>query len=291
MGFMRHIQTCNQHNPSRYIPFLINGKTVGRTRPDFSQLLKPWPEVFEVLPESLELLSGPGNLGSRSEAVAAVLKNLADKNILVTLHGENYGVDDTSGSETLLIIDRAMAPYFGVPTYGQHINGYVRTSDGLKLWIARRASDRINFPGCLDNFVAGGLPHCLGLNENIVKECQEEASVPEEIARQSRPVGAVWYHLDTDKGFNPLTLFCYDLEVPENFQPQCNDGEVEEFYLWPVEKVMDIVLKTDEFKPNCNLVILDFLVRHGYIGPENPQYQELLQGLHPSPPAVLFPRC
>ena len=48
----------------------------------------------------------------------------------------------------------------------------------------------------------------------------------------------------------------------------------------PIEEVARIVRETDDFKLNCNLVIIDFLVRHGYIGPENPKYLEIVQGLH-----------
>jgi hypothetical protein len=39
------------------------------------------------------------------------------------------------------------------------------------------------------------------------------------------------------------------------------------------------VRESDEFKLNCNLVIIDFLVRHGYIDQEAPDYLEIVQGL------------
>lgn len=42
------------------------------------------------------------------------------------------------------------------------------------------------------------------------------------------------------------------------------DGEVESFKLIPVTQVMNVIKQTDFFKPNCCLVIIDFLVRHGY---------------------------
>ena len=32
--------------------------------------------------------------------------------------------------------------------------------------------------------------------------------------------------------------FVYDLKLPNEFQPCVSDGEVEEFYCWPIEKVM-----------------------------------------------------
>lgn len=42
------------------------------------------------------------------------------------------------------------------------------------------------------------------------------------------------------------------------------DGEVESFKLIPVTHVANIIRRTQFFKPNCSLVIIDFLFRHGY---------------------------
>lgn len=57
------------------------------------------------------------------------------------------------------------------------------------------------------------------------------------------------------------------------------DGEVEEFMLLPVEKVADLVNDTTDFKDNCNLVVIDFLIRHGYLTPECPEYLHILKEL------------
>jgi hypothetical protein len=93
------------------------------------------------------------------------------------------------------------------------------------------------------------------------------------------PVGAVSYCRDSDRGLKPDVLYCYDLELPEGIEPRCNDDEVAYFALWPVEQVMSVVAETDEFKLNCNLVIIDFLLRHGFVGPEHPDYLAIVQGL------------
>ena len=47
----------------------------------------------------------------------------------------------------------------------------------------------------------------------------------------------------------------------------------------PLEEVARLISDTDEIKDNCNLVILDFLIRHGYIEPDQPGYLQLLTGL------------
>lgn len=69
--------------------------------------------------------------------------------------------------------------------------------------------------------------------------------------------------------------------MPIDFVPRANDGEVEEFYRVPLENVVSFVSRTegDTYKDNCNLVVLDFMVRHGVLTPEIPGYLSLVQGL------------
>jgi len=74
-------------------------------------------------------------------------------------------------------------------------------------------------------------------------------------------------------------LFCYDLELPEDFVPKNQDGEVESFKLIPVAQVASVIKKTSFFKANCSLVIIDFLFRHGFIRPESSGYLDLYQRL------------
>ena len=78
-------------------------------------------------------------------------------------------------------------------------------------------------------------------------------------------------------------MFCYDLEVPADFTPVNEDGEVDRIELWPLKDVIASVRDSFDIKSNCNLVVIDFLVRHGYITPKNePDYSAVVLGLHGS---------
>jgi hypothetical protein len=59
---------------------------------------------------------------------------------------------------------------------------------------------------------------------------------------------------------------------------------VDEFMLWDVSKVSEVIANTDEYKPNCALVIMDFLIRHGFVAPDQPKYVELVQKLRQGQP-------
>src|SRR5207249_4840581 len=139
----------------------------------------------------------------------------------------------------------------------------VRKHDGIHMWIARRAKDKQTHPGKLDNTVAGGQPIDLSYKDNLIKECMEEAGIPPEMATRAIPVGAISYTYEAkEEGcLKPNILFCYDLEMPEDFVPQNNDREIDEFMLLPIHDVAGIVRDTQQFKLNCNLCIIDFLVR------------------------------
>jgi 8-oxo-dGTP pyrophosphatase MutT (NUDIX family) len=171
-------------------------------------------------------------------------------------------------------------PFFGTRAYGVHLNGYRRRDDALHLWVGRRAADKRVAPNKLDNLVAGGIGNGHGIRETLIKECEEEASIPPSLSRVAVPAGAVSYRMENRLGIRDDVLFVYDLEIPSDFVPQSNDGEIVEFTLLPATRVLEIVRDTREFKFNVNLVILDFAVRHGLLRPDETDYVEIVAGLH-----------
>ena len=51
------------------------------------------------------------------------------------------------------------------------------------------------------------------------------------------------YCYEDERGIFPEVEFVYDLELPEDFKPSIGDGEVEEFFCWPIEKVIIIYVQ------------------------------------------------
>jgi len=279
VSFLDHIRACNRWEPANFLPFLVDGERVGLMRRGFAEHLKGFPEVFRVDREQVTWIYPSTGFEDRNRAMDEVVEALVEPGIISHLQGEPYPVTGGSRLQAPMLIDRAAAPFFGVRAFGQHLNGYVRDGSGMKLWIARRSADRRVFPNHLDNLVAGGLPWGIGLRDNLRKECREEAGIAERLADRAVPVGAVTYCRDSERGLKPDVMYCYDLELPTSFEPRCQDGEVQEFFLWPAERVLETVRDSDQFKLNCNLVIIDFLIRHGLIDQDAPDYLDLIQGL------------
>jgi hypothetical protein len=104
------------------------------------------------------------------------------------------------------------------------------------------------------------------------------------LAEKSISTGAISYITEWGEGLRRDVLFNYDLKLPRDFKLVNMDGEVAEFLLWPIEDVAACVEYWDDFKFNCSLVVIDFLIRHGYIKPDHPEYLDLLKGLHSTQP-------
>lgn len=277
MGFIDHIQACNNHDLSRFVAFQApDSVPIGWVRRDNLTHLADFDDVFDLENGGVRLKDH----ADLTATMAKVTQGLHQRGLIEGWRDELYRVTPRFGQSPLFLIERAAVPFFGIKAFGVHINGFVRDGNDLKMWVAKRASDRMVCPDMLDNMVAGGQPAELSLMENIIKECAEEADIPEDLARQARPVGAISYLMETDNGLKPDVMFCYDLEMPQGFTPQNTDGEVQSFQLMKVEDVAEIVRTSFDYKFNCNLVVIDFLIRHGVIGPdETPEYEDLVRGL------------
>lgn len=281
MAYLDHIAACNSHDLAKFRPFVIDGQSVGWVRHDVAAWLAEHPAVFAVADRVT--LAAAGSPEQRSAAVDRVCERLHRDHGTPKLKGERFRVAAGWGRAALMSMDRGVVSLFGVRSYGIHVNGLVRTAEdpsGWKLWIGRRAADKAVAPGKLDNMIAGGQPAHLGLMDNLVKEAAEEADIPEPLARTARPVGAVSYCLEDEWGLKPDVMFCYDLELPEGLVPRNTDGEIQDFRLMPVAEVAALIRDTDQFKYNVPLVILDFLIRHGWLGPDDePDYVAIVRGL------------
>ena len=280
MGFLDHIRACNQADLALFVPFQADGLEIGHIHRAEIHRLEEFHEIFVVDENAVSLASSLKYIEDRSSAIAHVVNGLTTAGVIPHGAPEIYPATTGFGAKPLFEIDRSAVPFFGLRAYGVHVNGFVHgPDDQMSLWIGRRGTDVRICPGMLDNMVAGGQPIGLGLLENVVKEAEEEAGIPIELAQTAISVGNISYVMDTEQGLRPDTMFCFDLELPVGFEPACQDGSVAEYYLWPVERVAEIVETSFEFKFNCNLVIIDFLIRHGFIDKSHPQFAALKAGL------------
>lgn len=121
--------------------------------------------------------------------------------------------------------------------------------------------------------VSGGLSVGFGIKETAIKEAAEEASLPEYLTDKLVSAGCVSFYFESERGLFPNTEFVFDLELPNDFIPSNSDGEVQAFELLPASECLEKVF-SPQFKTTSCPVVIDFLIRHGVITPENGKKQE-----------------
>jgi 8-oxo-dGTP pyrophosphatase MutT (NUDIX family) len=281
MSFADHIRACNNFDRARVVPLFAGDKRIGWLRRDNAAALARFPQVFAVEAERVRL-AAEGDVNAVSAAVDAVVEALVAENRVPKWRNETFDVMARWGDPPIFRLDRGAVSFFGTRAYGVHLNGYRRdgSGGGLKLWVGRRAPDKRVAPNKLDNVVAGGIGNGLGVAETLYKEAEEEAAIPARLIDNAVSVGAISHCMETRLGIRDGVLFVYDLELPADFVPRNLDGELVGFELISAADVLDQVRCTDDFKFNVNLMILDFALRHGLIGVEDPEYLAVATGLH-----------
>ena len=280
MSFLDHIARCNNADLRQFEPWFIGAERAGFIHRDFAPVLAAKHELFTHRKQGWYFAGALDAPTKRTAAMHAFLLELRAQGHFKGLWREEpYSVTWEFSRPALMTMERAAVPWFGVRAYGPHMTGYVRRKDGLHIWVPQRSRDKPTFPGELDNTVAGGQPAGIRLLDNLVKECAEEAAIPPELARQARAVGYISYWNQSGAQLKPDIMTCFDLELPEDFTPTAHDGEVESFELWPVQRVFETVRDTNRFKYNCNLVLIDFFVRHGLIAADDPDFFAIVGGL------------
>jgi 8-oxo-dGTP pyrophosphatase MutT (NUDIX family) len=134
-----------------------------------------------------------------------------------------------------------------------------------------------SWPSYYDNTVAGGLTYGDSPRQAMIRECEEEASLPSEFVSQHlRPAGIVSYVYRTQNGWiQPEQQFIYDLDFTKSAQPGTiispitnpADGEVGSFELSSISEILDSMFR-GEWKPNCALILVDWFIRMGLLNQE-----------------------
>jgi hypothetical protein len=283
MSLLDRIRYCQHRDPGRFRRFVVAGRPVGWIAHRLADRLRGFPDVFLVDDRSVRLADRLQSFDSRSRAVAEVVDRLREEGWFPGWRDEAFAVTTSFHAPPLLQMERAAARRFGVRCYCVQLNGIVADGGAPRTWIARRALSKPIGPGKLDQIVGGGQPVGISLRDNLIKECAEEASIPASLAAVARPVGAVAYLRQEGDIADDEVLFNYDLVLPADFVPRNADGEVAGFELWPLPRLKAVLSDTDDILYDVALCLIDFLIRQGVIGPADPGYIEIAEGLWSAP--------
>jgi 8-oxo-dGTP pyrophosphatase MutT (NUDIX family) len=272
---------------TKFVPLVVDRAIVGRLTPARAARLARRADVFAATADALAFCPRLASLDARTAAVADVVRELAAEGALSAWRDEAYAVAVDRHVPPAFLLERAAARYFGIRTWAAHVNGFVAAGPEPRLWFARRAPGKPIEPDRLDNLVAGGITAGATVAATVVKEAWEEAGIAAPLAATARPAGVVHVCREHADGLQLETIYVHDLALPTEFVPRPQDGEAVEHRCVPFAEAARLIAQDngrDVVTADASLVVVDFLLRHGALDPDAPEYLDLEGLRHASLP-------
>jgi 8-oxo-dGTP pyrophosphatase MutT (NUDIX family) len=274
-------QSCKYDPADSMIPFTIEGILVGWLRRGFAEHLHDWPEHFAVRPRGVGMLSHFINAEHRSAAMAEVIESLASRGMIQGWRGESVTVSESFYALPLMHIERAASRYFGFTMYASHLNGLTIRNGQPAVWMATRAANKSIDPGLFDNITAGRIARGFSPRQTLEKEAWEEAGMDVSMIVNAKSASAIRCKHEVIEGLHHEIMFVYDIVLPEHFVPKNQDGEVADFTCFSIPEILALLQTPNRFTADAALVMIDCLIRRGFIAPESEDYLEMIHAMRP----------
>ncbi len=241
-----------------FVWLTVAGARRGRIIPVVAEVLLGMPLLFERRAAGFALRDAQLDCQARSRLLQDAAGQLKSTGLVPGWRGELCALLDDQDAE-LARFERGAFRTLGLQNRAVHVNGYL--PDG-RLWIARRSARKASSPNKLDNLAAGAIAAGETPADCATRELWEEAGVPGELAALSTFPGRALRSLRRLRhGIHDESIICADLQLPEDFTPDCQDGEVAEFLCMSRDEVR-AALGTREFSVEAGLVVADWLTRN-----------------------------
>jgi 8-oxo-dGTP pyrophosphatase MutT (NUDIX family) len=241
--------------PPHWLALVLDHRNCGWLDPDTARCLLQAPSPFELNGSRLHLTTDPHESQAVSRALQFAARRLHETGIVREWRSEQLDVRADDG-RVVATIERAACRALGIETRSVQLNGF--RADG-SLVAARRAAHKLSDPNRWDNLAAGMIAAGERDRQALVREAYEEAGLRLEQLplmrgsrlRVQRPVA---------EGLMIETVQVFDVQLPDDFAPANQDGEVAAFETWPVEAAVDAI-ERGEFTLQASMAILDALRR------------------------------
>lgn len=280
MSLITHFKYFNKINFNKFLTFKIADFNIGYVYKPLAVKISSWfSNNFDINSESLilyKLQNKVINFNNLTEFFNKIAVKLLSEKIIPQITQEYFKVTPLNSDKELFKIERTLLPLFAIRARGIHLNAYVVKNNHIYIWIAKRSKSKLLYPGKLDNLVAGAISYGYNAFNTVIKESFEEASISKDLVKNAILTQTLHYLYPYKNGIRNDTMYIYNLELPLDFIPKQNDGEVEEFFLIEASEVLDLMnSNSNNFKFNSAIAIISFLVNKQLINKKNTHYKSI----------------
>ena len=287
MKYQHLLAALPMPNLANYTPLSFQGQKIGYVNKAHIAIFDQFPKIFQFTFANLMGMFAQEfvemSIEDRSHALKELSQKLRDEGLVNNWRDELFSIYlDVDRQTELFQLERGVVPLLALQAHGVHLNGYTMMDDVPHIWIAQRSADRVIAPLKYDQLVAGGLPAELPLKDILYTEDDEEAGIAKGLVEPAQYKGSIQYMTEDEFGIRNDVLHCFDVELPETFEPHNQDGEVEKFMRLPVSEVISLLQQQDQFKPNTALVMMNFLLRHDWLDVNADEKAQLMSYFKPA---------
>ncbi len=221
--------------PDGTVPLVFDELEVGCLTEAWLERALEAPTPFERHGDGpVRLMPALATFAGRSAALAAWGEAARARWGLPGWRDERVVIRDERDGRPLAAIERALLRPLGLLLRSVQACAYAVDADGPRIWVARRAAHKPVDPGRLDALVAGGIAGFDTPRATLIRECAEEAGIPEALAARARPAGTLELCVPGVDDGVPVVhrerVALHDLELPPDFVPVPADGEHAEVF-------------------------------------------------------------
>jgi len=254
--------------PDGLTPLRLDGQACGWLADEWRERVLQPPSPFVALDGAVTLAPDLARLEARSDALADWAGRARRRWPLLGWREERCLVH--AADRPAFLIERALLRPLGLLLRSVQATALRSGPDGPQLWVAHRSHDKPVEPGRLDALVGGGIAGYDDAWPTLLRECAEEAGIPEALARQARPAGDLELcyltHCDGLPVLHRERVALFELELPPAFEPRCADGEHQAILPMSPAEVLESI-EAGRWTREGAQAALDLIARRGWLAP------------------------
>lgn len=216
---------------------LSTGVLIGRTTPEWADKISRMPGMVK---HQTELRLDAAHLLDFGSAMRAAHLSQGWRGELLDL----FSLSESVQGAATVRLERALYRPLGALTRAVHLSARLRDPvdefDPVYILGQRSRTKRVG-PGLWDGLAAGMVGAGETPAEALLREAQEEASLPAADAQNARYLGSFLISRAVSGGWMLEASYTHDLVLPAGFEPCAADHEVERFARFSAQEVLDLI--------------------------------------------------